>query len=72
MQGLRQREVGQMLVAERQAQVVAGLGQAKPLVVGRLGSWRAFAWCQIASDPKGLWEVSGRVRMQLDWLTGNL
>ena len=72
MQGQRQQEAGQMLVAERQVQVVAGLGQAKPLVVGRLGSWRAFAWCQIASDPKGLWEVSGRVRMQLDWLTGNL
>ena len=72
MQGLRQREVGQMLMAERQAQVVAGLGQAKHLVVGRLGSWMVFAWCQIASDPKGLWEVSGRVRMQLDWWTGNL
>ena len=72
MQVLRQQAVGQMLVAERQVQAVAGLGQAKPLVVGRLGSWRAFAWCQIAADPKGLWEVSGRVRMQLGWWTGNL
>jgi hypothetical protein len=38
MQVLRQQAVGQMLVAERQVQAVAGLGQAKHLVVDRLGS----------------------------------
>ena len=38
MQVLRQQAVGQMLVAERQVQAVAVLGQAKHLVVGRLDS----------------------------------